>query len=197
MNALAIFDLDDTLIDTRGQLLWPALERVAAVVGVPSDQLDATGKLIDEVLRPFLATIPEKTRKAAAAVWYDPSVPEIDPLPGARSMLEALNGRIHLALLTRGNPVRQSNKIDRCGLRDCFEAVRIRSIEEAGSKRDDIQALMEQFDVSAARTIVIGDDPRDELAHASALGCVAWQVPDVPLAEIAHRLRAGGWIGPS
>ena len=197
MNALAVFDLDDTLIDTRGVLLMPALERVAAIVGVPTDRLDASGKRIEEVLHPFLGSIPDALREAAAAAWYDPQVPAIEPLPGARAMLDQLAGSIHLALLTRGNPERQANKIERCGLRDRFDAVRIRAIEEPGSKRDDIVALMGQFGVGPSRTIVIGDDPRDELAHARALGCLAWKVPETPLEEIPGRLRAGGWLDPS
>jgi len=201
MNALAIFDLDDTLIDTRGTLLMPALARVARILGVPVEQLDATGKRIDEVLHPllgpFLGTIPPHLREAAASAWYDPEVPALDPLPEAHAMLDELAGKIHLALLTRGDPQRQANKIRQCGLRDYFEAVRIRAIEEAGSKRDDIAALMLQFEVPPSRTIVIGDDERDELTHARALGCAGWKVPELALVAIPERLRAGGWIASS
>ena len=197
MNALAIFDLDDTLIDTHGLLLQPALRRVAEILAVPVDALDATGKRIDEVIAPFLASIPPETREAAARAWYDPHVPPLTPLPGARAMLDRLRGRLHLALLTRGDPVRQSNKIARCGLGDAFEATRIRSIEEAGSKRDDIEELMRTFGVGPQRTVVIGDDERDELLHARALGCEAWRVPEVALTSIVERLERAGWLDPT
>jgi len=194
MNALAIFDLDDTLIDTQGLLLRPALETVAGVVGVPVDALNAAGKSIDEVLAPFLDSIPIDKRAAAARAWYDPHVPPLPTLPGARSMLSELQGRIHLALLTRGDPERQGNKIRSCGLAEFFEAIRIRPIEEPGTKRDDIAELMSLFAVPAGRTVVIGDDELDELAHARALGCEAWLVPDVPLTGMAGLLDRRGWL---
>ncbi|MHC4954188.1 MAG: HAD family hydrolase [Planctomycetota bacterium] len=193
MDSLVIFDLDDTLIDTQGVLLGPALVRVAATVGVDPARLDATGKRIDEVLAP-LGELPADVTAAAARVWYDPTVPPLDPLPGARAMLESLRGRIHMALLTRGNPDRQQAKIAACGLADEFEDIRIRAIEEPGSKRDDIVAAAERFGVELARTAVVGDDPRDELRHADALGCAAIAVPETALGEIPARLAALGLI---
>jgi len=195
VNALAIFDLDDTLIDTQGVLLLPALRRVAAIVGVDVDRLNHRGKAIDEVLEP-LAALPADLRERAAEAWYDPTVPALDPLPGAREMLDMLRGRIHLALLTRGNPARQQAKIDSCGLRDAFAAIRIRVIEEAGTKRDDILALAREFDVSLARTVVIGDDPHDEIRHARALGCPVLPVPENALSDIPSRLADLGLVVP-
>ncbi|MHC4940670.1 MAG: HAD family hydrolase, partial [Planctomycetota bacterium] len=130
--ALAVFDLDDTLIDTRGVLLPRALDAVARACGVPVERLNARGKKIDEVLRGI--ELPADLRARAAEAWYDPRVPALEPLPGVREMLARLQGRIHLALLTRGDPSRQRNKISRFGLADRFESIRIRAIEEPGSK---------------------------------------------------------------
>ena len=195
MNALAIFDLDDTLIDTQGVLLRPALERVARIVGAPVESLDHGGKKIDEVLAP-LGALSADVRTRAAEAWYDPAVPPLEPLPGAREALAALRGDIHLALLTRGDPVRQQAKVDRCGLRDAFDVVRVRVIEEPGSKRDDIVELARQFGVPLARTVVIGDDPRDEIRHARDLGCPVLPVPENSLLDIPARIADLGLVVP-
>lgn len=191
-KALVVFDLDDTLIDTRHALLPDALRRTAAAAGLPVERLDAKGKTIDEVLAG--ADLPADRREAAAAAWYAPEVPPLAPLPGAREVLGALRGRVHLVLLTRGRPERQRNKIAACGLGPLFDAVVIRPIGEPGSKRDDLEALIERHALPPGRCAVIGDDERDELAHALALGCLAVKVPDVALAAIPPLLRDAGLL---
>jgi FMN phosphatase YigB (HAD superfamily) len=186
---LVVFDLDDTLIDTKNVLLPAALQRVAEVTGVPVADLDATGKKIEEVLR-GVAGLGEAKRAAAAAAWYDPDVPPLDPVPGARALLERLRGRVRLCLLTRGEPARQRNKIERSGLAEHFDEIVIRAIEQPGSKRDDLVRLI--GDGAPARCAVVGDDPRDELRYAKELGCVAIEVPETPLEKIEERLEAAG-----
>ena len=193
LDALAIFDLDDTLIDTAGLLLPPALEAVARAARVDVGRLNRRGKRIDEVLEGIDDLSPDR-RAAAAEAWYDPAVPPIGPRAGAEEMLAALRGRIHLALLTRGDPARQRNKIEACGLGARFEAIRIRAIEEPGSKADDLRAFLRQFGVPAARAVVIGDDPRDEIRHGRALGCPCLLVPEVSLDEIPARLERMGLL---
>ncbi len=186
-----IFDLDDTLIDTKGVLLPASLGRVAAATGIAVDRLDARGKRIDEVLKP-VPDVTEEQQRAAAAAWYDPEVPPLDPLPGALPLLRALRGRVTLVLLTRGNPARQRNKIARSGLGGYFDEIVIRPIEAPGSKRDDLERLR----AAHGPCVVIGDDPRDELHHASALGMPTLRVPEVPLASILPRLERLGVLGP-
>ena len=194
MNALAVFDLDDTLIDTSGLLVPAALQAVADAIGRNVSELVATGKTADEVLGGL--ELDPGQRRAAAEAWYDPRVPPMDLLPGAHAMLQALSGRIALALLTRGDPVRQNAKIDACGLRGRFDAIAIRDVHRGGSKADDLRAMFEEFDVAPSRVAVIGDDPRDELRHAADLGCLALRVPDVSLSGIPDHLEKAGLLRP-
>lgn len=193
MNSVVIFDLDDTLIDTRGVLLPAALERVAVATGIEVARLNARGKRIDEVLEGL--DLPEDARRRAAAAWYDPQVavvPPLDPLPGARELLSALRGKLRLFLLTRGDVARQTGKIRACGLAPYFEETVIRPIEEPGSKRDDILAILERCGLAPDRCAVVGDDPDDELACARELGCFAIAVPATPLSAIPRRLEEAG-----
>ena len=182
-STLVVFDLDDTLIDTRHVLLPAALRRVADATGMPVERLDPRGKKIEEVLAGVTGLSPAQ-HEAAARAWYAPEVPPLEPLPGAREVLAALRGRVHLVLLTRGSPPRQRNKIARPGLGPSFDEILIRAIDDPGSKRDDLEGLLARRGVAAARCAVVGDDERDELKHARALGCLAIKVPDTPLGEI-------------
>jgi putative hydrolase of the HAD superfamily len=192
-STLVVFDLDDTLIDTRNVLLPLALKRVVDATGIPLERLDARGKRIDEVLAGVEGLTPEQ-REAAAKAWYRPEVPPLTPFPGARELLEALRGRVRLVLLTRGDPVRQKRKIEQCGLGPLFDEIVIRPIEAPGSKRDDLVALLARHGIGASRCGVIGDDDRDELRHARELGCVAIKVPETAIAAIPGALRRAGLL---
>lgn len=189
--AAVVFDLDDTLIDTKGVLLPASLRRVAAATGIAVERLDARGKRIDEVLEP-VPEVTEEQRRAAAAAWYDPEVPPLEPLPGAVALLRELRGRVTLVLLTRGDPARQRNKIARSGLSGYFDEVVIRPIEAPGSKRDDLERIRAAY----GTCVVVGDDPRDELRHAGALGMPTLRVPEVPLASMLRRLERLGVLAP-
>ena len=196
MNACVIFDLDDTLIDTRNVLLPLAMERVSRAIGVPVDRLNDRGKKIDELLAP-VAGLSEAQRASAAAAWYKPEVPPLEPLPGARELLERLRGRVRLFLLTRGDPARQQAKVARCGLGRYFEDVVIRPIDSPGSKRDDIEAILERTQIPPDRCAVVGDDPADELRFAEELGCKAIRVPETRLSDVAETLVSAGLLSVS
>lgn len=192
-STLVVFDLDDTLIDTRNVLLPLALKRVADATGIPVARLNRRGKRIDEVLV-GIEGVTQAQREAAAEAWYRPDVPPLTPFPGARQLLEGLKGRVRLVLLTRGAPERQKRKIAQCGLGPCFDEIVIRAIEAPGSKRDDLEALLERHGIGASRCGVIGDDDRDELKHARELGCVAIKVPETPISGIEAALARAGLI---
>jgi putative hydrolase of the HAD superfamily len=186
-SSAVIFDLDDTLIDTTGVLVPHALRRVAAAAGVPVVRLDPRGKRIDEVLAPA-GTLPPERRAAAAAAWYDAEVPPIDPLPGARELLDALHGRALLFLVTRGDPARQLRKVERCGLGGYFDEVIVRPIEGPGSKADDFRSILARHALSPDRVAVVGDDPDDELKHAATLGLLPLRPNPNPLAILERNL---------
>jgi len=192
-STLVVFDLDDTLIDTKNVLLPLALKRVADATGIPLARLDPRGKKIEEVLR-GIEGVTQRQREAAAEAWYRPDVPPLTPLPGAREVLEALRGRVRLVLLTRGAPERQKRKIAQCGLGPLFDEIVIRPIEAPGSKRDDIEALLERHRIGPSRCGVIGDDDRDELKHARELGCIAIKVPETAIPAIPEALRRAGLL---
>ncbi len=183
----AFFDLDDTLIDTKGRLLPDALRRTAAALGVAASRLDASGKRIEELVAP-LGPLPEELLAAAAAAWHSSEVPDLEPLPGVNAMLARLRGRLLLFLVTRGNLLRQARKLERCGLGPSFDRLVIRPIDAPGSKADDFRRLLLEHGLRPGECVVVGDDGHDELAHGAALGCALLPVPATPFEGIAARL---------
>jgi HAD superfamily hydrolase (TIGR01509 family) len=192
-SSAVFFDLDDTLIDTRRCLLPAALQRVADATGIARERLDATGKKIEEVLRHVSGATAAQI-VAAKAAWYAPVVPPLEPLPGAREVLEELSGRLLLVLLTRGHPPRQEKKIEQCGLGGFFDEIIIRPFEAPGSKRDDLARVMAAHGLAPDRCAVVGDDERDELRYGRELGCLVLKVPDVELADVSRRLEEAGLL---
>lgn len=196
MEGCVIFDLDDTLIDTRNVLLPLAMQRVSRAIGIPVERFNARGKKIEELLAP-VEGLTDLQREQAAAAWYKPEVPELTPLPGARELLAELRGRVRLFLLTRGDPVRQREKVRQCGLGPYFEQIVIRPIEGEGSKRDDIETILAITGLAPERCAVVGDDESDEIRHATDLGCVAILVPETALSDIWGALIRSGVLSVS
>ena len=56
----------------------------------------------------------------------------------------------------------------------CRGASVIRPSEEPGDKGDDLQRIL--FGTDPKRSVVIGDDPDDELRYGAALGCLTIDV---------------------
>ncbi|MEE8105337.1 MAG: HAD family hydrolase [Planctomycetota bacterium] len=181
------FDLDDTLIDSTGLLIPDALRRTAEALGVTPERLDATGKTTADVTGPLGPLAPDRL-SAADRAWNSPDVPPLDPVPGARELLATLRPPLLLFLVTRGDAARQQQKIDRAGLREAFDAIRIRP-PCSGSKRDDFAALAKEWSLEPTRCVVIGDDRADEIAHGDALGFRTILVPDTPLRTVPQVLR--------
>ena len=128
---------------------------------------------------------------AADRAWNSPDVPPLDPVPGARELLAELRPPLLLFLVTRGSAIRQQNKIDRIGVRDAFDAIRV-CPPVTGSKQDDFKTLMTDWRLRPERCVVVGDDPDDEIAHGDALGMHTILVSTMPLPAIPDQLRKWG-----
>lgn len=183
---LIVFDLDDTLVDTSGCVIYPLLkEALLAMMRVGLVLEDPSGALAE--LRQFnavagsakeaLVQFTEKRRadkrclEVALETLYPAKLPDLplEPLEGAVALLGELSPEHLLALATRGRPSIQRWKLEKAGIDSSFFS-KILIIEE-GSKKPLYEELIEGFECAPADVLVCGDRICPDLTPAKELGC--------------------------
>ncbi|MEM9746211.1 MAG: YjjG family noncanonical pyrimidine nucleotidase [Actinomycetota bacterium] len=191
--ATVLFDLDDTLLDSRFSqaAAYDATMRAAGLDDPERhrstyDRLNqALWRQVEQgVLRPddvrirrfeeFCAVVGLDADPAAMArTFVDGLIRFGDLLPGASALLDALAGRVRLGLVTNGIGEVQRGRLARLQLDDVFDAVVI-SGEVAVAKPDPaiFDLTFEQLGVDGSRvsTVLVGDSLSSDIAGAAAAG---------------------------
>lgn len=194
-----IFDGDDTLWSTeqlyddaraRSRLIvsksgldgarWEERERLIDVQNVaklgysterfPTSCVQAYEELCLSEGRASDTAIVEQIRKTAQSVF------ESDPLlvPGAKETLALLRSKgVRLALLTKGDHQLQSRRIDRSGLREYFDVIRI--VPEKSSRI--IRKMVAALGVHVDSAWMVGNSMRSDVFPAMKAGLRAVQIP--------------------
>lgn len=97
----------------------------------------------------------------------------IEPFDGVPGTLEYLAGRHHLIMVTKGNVVEQSGKVDRSGLKDFFAAIEIVAEKDSATFR----SVTEKYGLSNDRTWMIGNSPKSDINPALEAGLNAVFIP--------------------
>ncbi len=97
----------------------------------------------------------------------------IELLPGVAETLRALRGRHRLALLTKGSPVEQRQKISASGLTELFEHIEIVAEKEPAVYRSFTSAR----GLTPERTWMIGNSPKSDVWPALEAGLGAVLIP--------------------
>lgn len=141
--------------------------------------LDLTnGRISGADLRPVIALAKEMLTE------------DVELFGGVRGVLTALAPRYPLMLITKGQLLHQTSKLDRSGLRDCF-----RHVEVVSHKTPEVYAsILARHGVDPARFLMVGNSLRSDILPVLEIGGWAVHVPadlswshedaDVP----AHRI---------
>lgn len=92
-------------------------------------------------------------------------------LPGTIEVLDYLNERYPLHIITNGFDEIQFEKIRRCGLEHYFRQVIVS--EDAGAQKPDVRIFHFAFEKTgalASNSILIGDDPQSDIFGAQQVG---------------------------
>ena len=95
----------------------------------------------------------------------------IDGVPETLSYLA--NRGHHLVVMTKGNIVEQSGKVERSGLKDYFAAVEVVPEKNPAA----YQEVVEKYQLEPQRTWMIGNSPKSDINPALAAGINAVFVP--------------------
>jgi putative hydrolase of the HAD superfamily len=187
-----VFDGDDTLWSTE-QLYDSARSRARDVVGesgvdaakweeherridvqnvdtlgfsmerFPTSCVQAYEGLCRSTGRPIEASISDRVRQAAQSVFeHDPPL-----VPGARETLTFLRARgARLALLTKGDQELQSRRVERSGLRDLFDVIKIVPEKSPSIIRD----ILDDLGVDKDCAWMVGNSIRSDVLPAIDAG---------------------------
>jgi putative hydrolase of the HAD superfamily len=182
-----IFDLDNTLFDTRtlpGSVTDPLFQKLRAANAGPdavtTDVLEQAFELSWTIPFPQVAEtcgLPARLTD----LWRDEHSRltihgPLEPYDDVRSVLPQLSG--FRCLLTAGYPRVQHGKIDALNLRSLFDLVLVDSAEEPVriGKQRIIQGLLEQYAWHPADVCIVGDSPTSELLAGRNLGVPTIQI---------------------
>ena len=98
---------------------------------------------------------------------------EIELLPGVGETLEELSKRHRLIMVTKGNEMEQTDKLERSGLRPWFSAIEVLAEKNIPAYRELIAA--HQCDCGS--TWMIGNSPKSDINPALAAGINAVFIP--------------------
>lgn len=165
---LLIFDWDGTLMDSAGTIV-NCIQAASRDMGLPEPSREAASHIIGLGLRQALETLfpdlPEHEHPRLADFYrqhYLSQDEQIQLFDGARELIEELHGCGHQMAVATGKARRGLDRVfDLTGLRPYFHASR--TADETHSKPHPamIEELLDEFDMPAAKALMIGDTSHD------------------------------------
>ncbi|HIH24056.1 TPA: HAD hydrolase-like protein [Candidatus Woesearchaeota archaeon] len=177
MLKVAIFDLDLCCIDTYSQgedILDPVLKVARESAPLDGSKLESLRRELmqenfDTVMNRY--TLPSTTVSCMRSAYARLVAPPSTSTYGDMDALEALDMKRYL--VSTGFYRFQMSKIHITGILPYFEAVLIDSLDNLSARKgklDIFRAIRLHEGVASQDVVVIGDNPRSELAAAKTLG---------------------------
>jgi phosphoglycolate phosphatase len=197
MIRLAVFDLDGTLVDSRRDLASAANALLEGSGAPPLDE-EAVGRMVGDgaamlVHRAFEAAghaEPEDALSRFLVLYGERLLETTRPYPGTVELLEALEGRTAMAVLTNKPRAMADAVLSGLGLRRYFSDVFGGDGPYPRKPQPDgLRALMEAADVDGKAAMMIGDSVVDlrTARGAGARICLArygFSFANVPAGEL-------------
>jgi putative hydrolase of the HAD superfamily len=176
---LIIFDLDNTLFDTYGQL-------GTKIIGEMILRMKRAGltKRQEDVLRkkyPFTGfrilaeelKLPERIRQIGMSAYEEMDISNIKPFFDVMVL-----GKIgyEKSLVTSGSKAIQLKKVDVLGIKHYFDDIVVDESNSNDGRKTIFSELAVQHKAKPGQVIVIGDNPEIELAAGKKLGMLTVQI---------------------
>lgn len=205
MNLKAVlFDVDGTLVDSVDAHARAWADTFSEFGhGIPVDRVRpqiAKGgdQLLPALLPPdVLAREGRAMEERHTAILRDRYLPHLQPLPGARELVEMVDARglrVALASSAKGSELAALKRIIGLASDDLDRETSADDAERSKPHPDIFLAALAQLDgVTADEAIVVGDTPSDiEAARKAGTRCIALLSGGFP----EERLREAGGLGP-
>lgn len=179
------FDLDDTLMDTYGQLVLKAHKEacqamIEAGLNIALDELynkrlelikHYPRQEINELLANHYNHSQEQIIQAGFNSYYNTDVGGIKTFPGVPSLLNTLKNCFELFLVTTGSPRTQKMKVQELQIASFFKDLYYVNMAANESKKEAFEYLFENHDLQPQVVLVVGDRVNNEISIANQLGC--------------------------
>src|SRR5947209_17609685 len=180
--AIAVLDIDGTLVDTNYQhaLAWFRAFRANGIVlpgwrihrhiGMGGDQL--VGALAGEETEEELG---ERIREQEKRHYFE-LIGEVEPMEGSRELIEGLKARGHgVVLASSAKADEVDHYLDQLDARELADAwTTSADVEATKPEPDPVHAALERSGGSASEAVMVGDTPWDVKAAARAgVGTIA------------------------
>jgi putative hydrolase of the HAD superfamily len=123
--------------------------------------------------------LPVSEWKAKMTNVYRSHAPIIQAYGDVRPLLDRLQAKVKLGLLTEGRRAAQARKLEALGLGDYFQAIVILDTDEGEAWKPSaipFQRLLERLEVEGAAAAYVGDNPAKDFRGARELGLKAVRV---------------------
>lgn len=172
-----IFDLDGTLADTLDVCIEAFQFAIKAHTGEqlsPAEVVALWGPTEEGVLRAAVGPEWEESVETFLSEYERLHVSVPEPFPGILELLNHLRSvGIPAAVVTGKGPRSAQISLEVLGIEDAFDAVEAGSIDGA-IKAQKISHILDQWDVSPAAVVYVGDHPHDAVeAHKAGTMAVA------------------------
>lgn len=219
-----VFDLDDTLMDTFGQLVMPAVrESCAAMIQAGlrarlADAVSARQKMfryapsadhfarLIEIFGLQPDSDHDRVHTSGRRAYFERDVEShIQPFNGVEDLLADLSRHYALYLVTSGHPQTQCQKVQYLGLETHFEAVFYVNNGRGEQKLGAFEKLLADTGHPPQRTLCVGDRPDREIRDANLLGMETvrhrhgeyfYLEPRDPLEKPDHEIRTLDQLKP-
>ncbi|HET7028095.1 MAG TPA: HAD family phosphatase [Candidatus Limnocylindrales bacterium] len=181
-----VFDMDGLLFDSEAA--WEAAERDLlarhGAVLTEADRLASLGRAVDEVIGWYLVRIgwgPERAAELRDELigLVGERYAEIQPMPGARELIERLRGRVRLGLASNTDRPLVDHALAAAGLTDAFDAVVSAQDVAAPKPAPDLYRLVcERLGVPPSEAVAL-EDSGTGVASAKAAGMACIAVPQL------------------
>jgi len=129
-------------------------------------------------VEPLTPALHETVHGIALAIAEQP----IELLKHVGPTLDSLRQRHRLLLVTKGNVLEQTGKVERSGLKPYFEAVEVVAEKNA----ECYHAIVDKYGLERSKTWMVGNSPRSDINPAIAAGLNAVFIPHADTWILEH-----------
>jgi putative hydrolase of the HAD superfamily len=175
-----IFDLDDTILDNEPLVEGQVRQAISVMIerGFRADLEEAVKKIIEIIrgdvrldkfreLAKYYDHEDDEIVEAGKHKYKTANIENLRCFPGTRDVLDELNGKFKLVLLTQGNPEQQQKKIDMLDIREYFDFA---FTPEDEGKREALKDALEVLELNPNEILVVGDRIDVEIAFGNDMG---------------------------